>query len=568
MKMRVSLVVAALVLGKAAFAQSVDDGKRFLYYQRYQSAKDAFTKALAAKPNDGETTYWLGQAEIGLKDSAGAKDLYQKALQANGNDPWLLVGMGEIGLKENQTADAKNRFETAINISKGKDAGILLAVARANIDAWSGDANYAVEKLNQAMEKEKKHVEASLYVSLGDAYAKLIDGGNAVTNYNNALQADPKYAAANYGIGQIYESQKNPSQYVPAYEAAIAADPNYAPAYYRLYIHYYFHFDPEKCKQYLALYTQHADPSPLVDQAAADILFASQDYQGAINKAKALLPTTPDFYKPHYYKLMAYSYAPLGDFANAKTNIDAYLAHPDDSLTSRNYREAALIYYHGGFSKDSIFTFIRKAIALDTVQDNKALYIQLAANLSDSLRDPAQKAYWVGQAYLTNKDAGANELYNWGNALYSAADTLRAWDSAKTGISNQYYTRADSVFGIYNQKYPDYAVYGNYWRARSNWSLDTSMQQGLAIPYFEQMIKLANASKDSANFLGQVKIGYQYMIQYYLKVKKDYKTTLEYTNKYLELDPNNDSFKNLKAALDKYFAKQAAGGGGAGKTGK
>jgi Flp pilus assembly protein TadD len=100
MKMRVSLVVATLVLGKAAFAQSVDDGKRFLYYQRYQSAKDAFSKALAAKPNDGETTYWLGQAELGLKDSAGAKDLYQKALQANGNDPWLLVGMGEIGLKE------------------------------------------------------------------------------------------------------------------------------------------------------------------------------------------------------------------------------------------------------------------------------------------------------------------------------------------------------------------------------------------------------------------------------------------------------------------------------------
>jgi Flp pilus assembly protein TadD len=563
MKMSVSLVVAALVLGKMTFAQSVDDGKRFLYYQRYQSAKDALQKALAAKPNDGETTFWLGQAELGLKDSAGATDLYQKALQANGNDPWLLIGIGEIELKENKTADAKNRFETAISLTKAKDANILAAVARVNIDVVAGDANYAIEKLNQAVDKEKKHVEAALYVDLGDAYAKLIDGGNAVTNYNNAIQADPKYAAAHYGIGLIYESQKNPSQYVPEYEAGVAADPNYAPAYYRLYIHYYFHWDPDKCKEYLQLYTAHTDPSPLVDQANADILFASQDFQGAIDKAKALLPNTPAFYKPHYYKLMAYSYVSLKDYANAKTNIDTYLAAPDDSLAPRNYREAALIYYRGNFSKDSVFSFLTKAIALDTVAANKAMYTQTAANISDSLRDPIQKAYWVGQIYLNDKDPNPNDLYNWGNQLFTTADTLRAWDTTRTGISNAYYAKADSVFGIYIDKFPDYAVYGYYWRARANWALDTSLDKGLAIPYFQKMIQLAAASKDSASFIGQDRIAMQYMITYY-KAKKDFKNMLEYTNKYLIYDPNNEQFQRLKQILEKYLARQSGGA----KTGK
>jgi cytochrome c-type biogenesis protein CcmH/NrfG len=44
---------------------------------------------------------------------------------------------------------------------------------------------------------------------MGNAYRKLIDGGNAVTSYNKALEATPTFAAAKNGIGKIYETQKN-----------------------------------------------------------------------------------------------------------------------------------------------------------------------------------------------------------------------------------------------------------------------------------------------------------------------------------------------------------------------
>lgn len=561
MKMRVSLVAVALALGKMTFAQSVEDGKRFLYYQRYQSAKDALQKALGSKPNDGETTFWLGQAELGLKDSAGAKDLYSK-VAANTNDPWALICAGENELLAGKNADARNHFETAISLTKGKDANVLAAVAKVNVDVPAGDANYAIEKLNQAIEKERKHVEAALYVGLGDAYAKLIDGGNAVTNYNNALQADPKYAAAHYKTGLIYETQRNPTQYVPEYEAAIAADPNYGPAYYRLYVHYYTR-DVEKSKDYLTQYTAHADPGPLVDQANVDILFASQHFQDAVDKSKQLLTSTPEAFKPHYYKLMAYSEDSLRDYNDAKTDIDTYFAHPDDSLTAKNYQEAAHIYYKGGFSKDSVFSFLRHAIDIDTLMANKVNYVNYAAALSDSLGDPVQKAYWVGQIYKMDKDPNPNDLYNWGSQLFTSADTLKGRDSANYNVYNTLYTRADSVFGVYIDKFPDYSVYGYYWRARSNWALDPNFDKGLAVPYFEKMIAAAQASKDSANFVSQIKVGIQYMIQYYLK-KKDYKTLLDYVNKFLYYEPSNESYKHLKDTLDKYFAKQQAGG----KTGK
>jgi len=559
--MRVSLLAAALVLGKMTFGQ-VEDGKRFMYYQRYQSAKDAFQKALAAKPNDGETTYWLGQAEIGLRDSAGAKDLYQKAVQANPNDPWLLVGIGETELKDNNTADAKNRFEMAITLTKSKDANILAAVARANINSVHGDYQYAIAKLNQAIAQEKKHVEASLYVALGDAYARMIDGGNAVTNYQNALQADPKFAEAHYKIGLIYETQKNPTQYYPEFEAAITADPNYAPAYYRLYVDYYY-TDVEKSTEYLNQYIAHADAGPIVDEASADILFAAQHYQQAIDRSKSLLPTAPDAFKPHYYKLMAYSYGFLKDYNDAKTDIDTYLAHPDDSLAPRNYDVAALIYFRGHFSEDSIYTFLKKAIAMDTVEANKEAYVQRAMNIADSLNDPSAKAYWAGVTYKMDKDPNPNDLYLWGSTVFTAADDIRAKDTAKTGLSDPYYRTADSIFTMYADKFPAFSVYAYYWRARANWALDTDLVKGSAIPYFQKMIEVADTSRDSTKFVDQVKVGYQYLIQYYFK-KKDYKSTLEYINKYLVYDPTNEQFKHLKEALERYLARQQNGA----KTGK
>jgi hypothetical protein len=47
MKRVLSLLVTIVVLGNSLFAQSVDDGRKFLYYERYKSAKDAFEKVIA-----------------------------------------------------------------------------------------------------------------------------------------------------------------------------------------------------------------------------------------------------------------------------------------------------------------------------------------------------------------------------------------------------------------------------------------------------------------------------------------------------------------------------------------
>lgn len=195
MKRVLSLITTIIIGSNLLFAQSIEQGRKFLYYERTKSAKETFEKMIAANPNNIDAVYWLGQTLLEDRDSAAAKDLYQKALATNGNAPLLLVGMGQLELMEGKTDDARQRFETAINLTKGKEIGVLNAVAEANISAKAGDANYAIQKLNQATQI-KKFNDPYTYILMGDAYRKLMDGGNAVQAYNKALTLDPKNAAA------------------------------------------------------------------------------------------------------------------------------------------------------------------------------------------------------------------------------------------------------------------------------------------------------------------------------------------------------------------------------------
>ena len=89
-KLSISLLLSVACIGGTVMAQTVEQGKQFLYYERYKSAQDAFEKVLAANPNNIDAVYWLGQTMIhrrDTRDTAGAKALYQKMLTTNGMPP-------------------------------------------------------------------------------------------------------------------------------------------------------------------------------------------------------------------------------------------------------------------------------------------------------------------------------------------------------------------------------------------------------------------------------------------------------------------------------------------------
>jgi tetratricopeptide (TPR) repeat protein len=526
-------VAGVASLCNVAFAQSVDQGKQFLYYHRYKSANDVFDKILASNPNNIDAIYWKGQTLLDLHDSTGAQDVYSKALQTNGNAPLLLAGMGGVELRFGKTADAKAHFETAVSLSKGKDINVLNAIADNSIDAPAGDAQYAIEKLTQATQV-KGFNRAETYVLMGDAYRKLVDGGNAVQSYQKALTLDPKDAEAKYKIGLIYQSQNNPEFYLPAYTDAIQLDPNYAPAFYALYTHYFNHGDVAKATDYLNKYIAVADPSPDNEYDRTSLGFLQQKYDETIAASKDAISKQGDKVDPRYYMLIAYSYDAKGDSVDAKDYVTQFFAKakPDKILPAYYKFEGKIQSKFPSDSAASIASY-QKAIDMDTVLANKLQIIKDAANDAKNGGHKAAYAYWLGVGYPFIKDPNQTDIYNWGFANYSAGN----------------YKTADSIFcGIYEAKFPT-EVFGYFWCVRSKTAEDDSTgSQGLAVDANVKFADIARAfdstarvagTKDSIRWKNQIINAYFALAQYYNDIKKDKETAVAYLRKVLEVDPTN-----------------------------
>lgn len=537
MKRTLSLAITFFSLAGGLFGQSIDEGKKFMYYERFQSAKDVFQKLLTANASNADAAYWLGQAYLGLEDVANAKKTYQTAMQSNATAPLLLAGMGQIQLIEGNTAGARNNFDMAVNNTKSKDIEVLHAVARANVSAKAGDAAYAVSKLQLATVL-KGFKDPNVLVTMGDAYRKMVDGGNAVLSYKNALAMNPSLAAARYKEGQIYETQKNREYFIPAYEDAIRMDPNYGPAYYSLYVFWYFR-DVAKASEFLNKYISVIDQDPQNDYYLIDLKYASKKYSEAISESDALINKVGvNVIKPRIYKLKAYSYKELSDFTNALKVADEYFSKvkPED-IVPKDYEMYADILAGVPGNETKAYPFYEKAIAADTLAENKTAYMQKAADLSKRLKDKTGIAFWLQKQYDTKKSPNNVDLYNLGRAYFDAGSD-----------DFSYYTKADGVFKTYTEKYPDQA-YGYYWCARTNWSIDTTMVNGMANACFEKFLQIATTSKDSVSFRPQVKIAYKYFIGYNIFVKKDYKTAIEFCDKVLAIDPNDKEAPEYKRQL-------------------
>ncbi|OQP61039.1 hypothetical protein A3860_04790 [Niastella vici] len=535
----ISFVTMVVLGSNVLFAQSVEQGRKFLYYERYKSARENFEKVLAANPNNIDATYWLGQTMLEQKDTVAAKALYKKALEQNGNAPLILVGMGELELREGKTNDARQRFETAISLTKGKEVEVFNAIGRANVDTKAGDAMYAIEKLNLATQI-KGFKDPETYLIMGDAYRKLIDGGNAIISYNKALTLDPKMAAVKYKIGKIYLTQRNTELFLTNFDEAIKLDPAYKPAYFELFYYWYYR-DVNKAAPYLESFASNSDQGPETEYLKTDFLYASGKFAEAKDKANGLITQYGAKVEPRMYKMVAYVCDTLKDMSCANKYMADYFAkqNPDD-VVSADYEEMANINLKTPGQEAQAFVNLQKAIEKDTVVENKVKYITKAAALAKKMGDRKQEANWLGEAYKLKKEPSQTDLYNWGYANYQAAN----------------YATADSLFcGIYQSKYPD-QIFGYLWCARAKQAMDTAMTTGIAVAPYEKLAEMAT-KLDSVKFKSQIINSYMYLAQYYNDAKKDAKTALSYVEKILAIDPSNQFANAAKPALQKQLSRPA-----------
>jgi Tfp pilus assembly protein PilF len=443
-----------------------------------------------------------------------------------------LVGMGHLELKDGKKEEARQRFETALSLTKSKDIMVANAIGRASTASRLGDPQYAIDKLTP-FTTQKGFNSADTWLMIGDAYRKLVDGGNAVQSYQKALAMDPTLAASKHRIGKVYLTQKNPDVFLPAFEDAIKLDANYAPSYFELY-YYYFSRDINKAKDYYDKYLTVADATPSNDYEKTAILFASRRYDEAISTANGFIAKDGANADPKYYKLVAYSYDEKKDSVNAKKFLDDYFAkQKPDGFIPKDYEFRAITLAKFPGNEIEAMNSYDKAIAMDTALDTRIDLITNAAALAKKAGNRVAEAKYLGQAYALKKTPNNVDLYNWGFSNYQATQ----------------YKTADSIFAVYIEKYPN-EIFGYLWRARSNQAMDTTMAQGLAVPHYEKLAEMAR-SLDPVKYKGQAVSAYFYLVQYYNDIKKDKSTAVKYVDKVIEVDPANPDAARIKEVLNK-----------------
>src|SRR5690348_6933245 len=536
------LLSSCITIVNSVFAQNIDDGKKFLDYERFTSAQNVFSKLVAANPNDAEATCWLGQTYIqddSHPDTAAAKALYQKALQATPNVPLLMAGMGEIQLMQGDKTGARNTFETAIGLAKKKDvAEVLTAVGRANVNTKDGDPVYAIEKLNLAADKDKK--DASIQILLGDAYRRMIDGANATKAYTAALAINPKAARADFMIGRIFETQGIGQEplYMRYYNDAIAADPNFAPVYYWLYS-YYYERDVNKAREYLNKYIAVADPDSKNCYAQASLLYVSQLYKEAITQADQCISQAGEKAYPNLYGLKAYSYNKMGDSVNAKKYFEEFFEKINpDKIGPKDYESYGelLLKFPGNDSLAEVY--IDKAVQMDTLKEEKIKHLKSTAETYASMKNYAQAGKWYTKILKLDSNYGKVELYYAGYDNYLGSN----------------YKLGDSIFKLYQNKYPE-DILGWYLGARCEEGIDTTGAQGLAKDAYSKVIAIGDTTKDTERVKPYVLVGLRYMLAYAYNIQKDVCSAKAWNDKILGWDPTDANAIKNKEGLEKAALK-------------
>ncbi len=571
MKKLILSFFSILSVGAFVKAQNVNDGIKFINYQRWTSAKQTLQKAVAANPKDPSAIYWLGQAYIGNKQVDSAKIVYQNALTAGVNDPWIWIGSGEVEvLQGGDINSAKQKFEQAITATtktKGRDKGpnpdILNAVGRAMAAGSStqGDPNYGIDKLKQAAAIDQKNPD--IYINMGLCYRKLggDQGGQAFEAFRQATVIAPQDPRAYYLIGKIYESQRNKESMDEWFSKAVSADATFAPVYIE-YFNYYKETDVNTAKGYLDKWIANADKDCESNYFVGDYLFRAGKYQESLDQAKSMEAGGCATY-PRLNVLYAYDYDRLGDSVQARSYIQKFLSTADTSdIQPSDYALAGSVLAKFPENADSAGHYFQMAIAKDTIKENQQKYLSSAVDVATSTNNYSALLRLISSMKtITGSDLSETQYYNVSKAIAdAAADTTKPFDSTK-------YLVGDSVILAYVGAYPDkpqpYAFRVRYAKAS-----DRDSTKGLALPAIAAQNQYESKFKDTAASAKQVMFANDvYLLIYYAQYDQhgekadNYQKAIDIANDMIALYPDASSDENkyatgiknqLQGALDKY----------------
>lgn len=537
MKKKIWILLLSTAAYCTGFGQTLADAIKDYQYERYQSAETKLKELTSREPEQALHWYWLIRTALAQDDTVKASSYFTGLPASIQDQPMSKITHACLSLFKGDSLQAQRLFTEALGTSRKKNPLVQLAIAEANIDAPQGNLYYALDLLTEAARKERKN--AAIYMATGDAYRKMYNGSESFRNYQEAAELDKSNPVAYYKMGKIYQTQNNEAVFTEYYDKAIKADPSFGPVYFQLYLASYYK-DVNKALGYLQNYISNSDPNIKNDYLLTDLYFVSKKYTDAIQKANELITVTGNKPKPRIYKLLAYSYDAENNNPMAEESLKKYFSAENDSNYAASDFELMAKISTAKKEEAEAAIWYEKAVQVEKETAKKTAIVKKLTQFYKSQKLYDKQAYWYQQLYQLDSTSLNNvDIFSWGVANYNA----------------QLYPMADSVFAIYEKKYPEQS-FGYYWRARSNAAMDTAMETGIAIPHYEDLIRVG--MKDSANATTKKWLiqAYGYIAAFKVNKEKKYDDALSCYDKILELDPGNNDAEKYKAILEKMMEAQ------------
>ncbi|MDE6295681.1 MAG: tetratricopeptide repeat protein, partial [Muribaculaceae bacterium] len=471
-----------------------------------------------------------------------AAKLFEQGLQTNPDYALNYVGLGQVDLLAKASKEAENNFKKAESLGK-KSPAVFVAIARA-YDAVNPE-QYAKEIEKNLNKARKISLEdPNSYIFEGDRLARTKDWGQAGAKYEMAINYDPNATAAYVKYANLF-SQVNPQYAINMLQKLLQVNPQSALGQRALANAYYNNNQFKEAAAEYGKYVNNPNHFKQDEDRYAFLLFYDGKYKEGYEYASNLLKKDPNNFTAMRYQFM--------NAAQDKSMADQLLPMAENLWNARqadpaNRKFAPIDYiliaqeFQTAKKNDEAKSVLNAAMA--DMPDNASFPKQLAMVCVD-LNDMPGASDNYDKYMALNPETGYNDYVQAAIfALYAGVQdkTDKPEEAAKYFDKSQNF--ADKAAAILPDNYKPVKIMGDI-------ALQKAAKEDAEIaaqPKYAEAIVLLEQSADPSRYTSDAKSIYNYLGNYYLH-QNNKPEAKKYFQKALDLDPNNEAYRNFVNSL-------------------
>lgn len=543
MKIKSLFTVVFAGAAMSVMAQTHVEGVEYYRADQFGNAKELLQRNFNNAGTDkAVSNYYLGLIALRENNPAEATKLFNSGISANPEFGYNYIGLGSVDLIKGDAKAAEKNFKEGESKEK-KSAAAQIAIARAYYNA--DPVKYAKEIAKKVEGARKKDMKSpDIYLFEGDQLMQNKDFGGAGAKYEMATTYDPDAAEAYVKYANLY-NMVNPQYSVDMLTKLLEKNPNSALGQRELANALYNKKDYAKAATEYGKYVNNPNHFKQDEDRYAFLLFYGGNYQDGYDYATKLLGANSQNFTAQRYQYMNAAQIPAmkeqllplaealyanhkADLANNKFAAIDYTLIADELQSAKRPEEAVAVLEE----------------ACREMPDNPNFYKQLASIYVDESN--LAKAADSYQEYL-NKSAepGYNDYVQQAiYAYYGGAQNIKDDPEASKkyfDMATKYSTMASEIAP---NQYKPVKILGDITVAQAS----EDQIKTIGVPIYEKAIELLESAQDPSRYKSDAKAIYSYLGNAYISQDNVAKAK-EYFNKFLELDPENESVRKYVDSL-------------------